>query len=189
MSEKEVVTISSEHEHTHDGNSWVAFFSNTVTNTDEQSVIAFRTPPRESNKQVHLTFVGKATALATVTLNKNTSIDAGEGTDVAAVSRNESAGKSSLIKSITSPAVIGSYTTLNEAEAAGANITETTVVYSEQIGAAGNPATKSGGESRGSSEFVLDFDTEYAVIVNADDDNDNQQSIVLNWYTTGPHKD
>ena len=182
--EKATSVLDYEHHETHEGNTWVGFFSNTVTNANEQTVIAFRTPPRESNKQVHLLFVGKATAIATVTLNKDTSIDAGEGTDVAAINRHPSAGKSSFIKSIGG--VVGSYTTFDETQAAAANITESNIRFSEQVGATGNPATKSGGQNRGSSEHVLDFETEYAIIVNADDDNDNQQSIVIDWYEHAP---
>ena len=173
-------TIPFEHHETHEGNSYLGFYSNTVTNTDEQTVIAFRTPA--TVPFVHLLFRGSATAITTMTLNAITSIDEDEGTEVVAVQRNQNSANTSLIRSVQATEVIGSYTVYNEAEAAAANITETTILYTEQFGSSGNPITKLGGSGRADGEIVLKANIEYAIILNADDDNDNEQTINLSWY-------
>jgi hypothetical protein len=173
------VTIDFEHHEVHEGNAYVGFFSNTVTNIDEQSVIAFRTPA--TGPLINLLVSASATAIATLTLNENTSIDEDEGTQVAGVNRNRGSSNTSLIRSIQSTETVGSYTTFNEAQAASANITETTVLYSEQFGSSGAPQSRSG-VSRAFGEFLLAQNQEYAIILNADDNNDNLHRLIVTWY-------
>jgi hypothetical protein len=73
-------------------------------------------------------------------------------------------------------------TSFTVVQAAGANLTTTTEIYHEDIGVTGNPAVSAGGSSRGTSEWVLKQNTQYAVVVANDDANDNTHNLVLNWY-------
>jgi len=174
------VGIGIEHNMVHDGESYSVSFSNAVTNQNEQSVIAFRTPA--TGPKIHLLISASATALTTLSLVEAPSIDNGEGTQAVARNRNRSSSNTSSVRSIEAAETVGSITTFNETQAAGANITESTIIYSEQFGASGNPQSKSGGGKRDEFERVLAPDTEYAIILNADDDNTNQHAISLSWY-------
>jgi hypothetical protein len=73
-------------------------------------------------------------------------------------------------------------TTYNETQAASANITTTTQIYHEHLGASGNPVSALGGQTRGQTEFLLKQNTQYAIILQALDNNDNSHNIILNWY-------
>lgn len=174
------VSIGIEHNMVHEGETYSVSFSNAVTNINEQTVIAFRTPA--TGPKIHLLISASATALTTLSLVEAPSIDEDEGTEVIARNRNRTSSNTSLVRSIQAIETVGSVTTFNETQAAGANITEDTIIYSEQFGASGNPQSKTGGSTRDEFERVLNFDTEYVIILNADDNNDNEHMISLSWY-------
>jgi len=173
-----IPTIATAHQKIHDGKHFNVIFTNECTNTDEQTVIAFKTPV---SGEIHLIFAASSTALATAFIYKDTSIDVGEGTEKTPQNRNQQSATVPTVLSIESTPSVGEVTTYNETQAAGANITTTTEVTSRPLGAAAVPRSI-GGESRGTQEWILEADTEYAFVVNSDDNNDNIHWIELDWY-------
>lgn len=174
-----------EHEETeiHNGNSFTVQFQGAVTNTNEQTVIGFTTP--NTTRWFHLVAIGESTGVASFLIAEVTSIDPNEGTDAVVYNRNRNSSTTSLILSLTETTgvgAVGKVTTMNETQAASANITTTTTIYHEDIGSAGSPITSSGGGTRGLSEFVLKQNTEYAIILNAEDASDQVHNIILDFY-------
>ncbi|MGW8161037.1 MAG: hypothetical protein ACWGN1_02195 [Desulfobulbales bacterium] len=174
------VMVDYAHHETHDGDHFSAHYNNDVTNTGEMTCIGFNTP--NSTEQAHMIWSASASAAASFVVYRSPSIDVNEGTDLAVYNRNENSSNTSILTSVENPAVAGNITSYNETQAAGANITTTTTIYHEDIGRTGSPVSSQGGATRGSSEVILKSNTQYAICLVADDDNDNTHNIILDWY-------
>ena len=185
-----LLSITQEHHEVHEGTSFTVSVSNTVTNTGEHTAIGFATP--NTDKWVHLFYYGTASALSKFSICETTSVDPNEGTETAIINRHRNSSVTSTVSDITG-AGTGGIATINkvsyydETAAAAANITETTEIYSETMGGSGNTQSKTGGQTRGRVEFILKQDTEYIILMTALDDNDNVQSIQLEWYEHTDH--
>ncbi len=177
---KSTKIVGFDHHGIHIGNAFTVQFQGEVTNIGEQSVVAFTTP--DTTRWIHLVAVGEASAVASFVIAEVTSIDPNEGVDTVIYNRNRNSATTSLLLSVHADPNIGYVSTYDETAAASANITTTTTIYREDIGASGNPISASGGGSRGISEFVLKQNTEYAVIITALDANTNIHNIILNFY-------
>ena len=78
---------------------------------------------------------------------------------------------------------VGKATSYNEAQAANANITETTRLSSVVVGSAGiGMAGGVGGNATHQFEWVLDQNQQYAFIIESLDNGDNYHTLELNWY-------
>ncbi|MCK5640656.1 MAG: hypothetical protein KAJ19_07660 [Gammaproteobacteria bacterium] len=175
------VTVDFSHHEAHDGDAFRTGMSNMTTNTGEMTCIGFNTP--NTAKWAHLIVYATATAWAKVSLYENPSVDAGEGTEVTPINHNRNSSKTSTLSSIEAVPGVGEVTTFNETQAASANITTTVdLLFGEEIGKTGNPATASGGQSRGTSEVILEQDQQYIACVTALDNNDNYHGLHGNWY-------
>ncbi len=176
------VVIDFAHHKVHNGDTFTCNLSNATTNIGEMTVIAFSTP--NTTEWTHLTVDVSATHAATFGIYETTSIDDNEGTDLTVYNRDRnSSGTSTLYTCDTGGAiVIGKVSLFLETAAATANITKTTAIHVEQIGQAGNPINVKGGNSRGTREFVLKQNTQYAVILTDGTVDDSTSNIVLNWY-------
>ena len=176
-----LVEIGYEHHEIHEGDSFVTHVDNACTNTGEMTVLAFNTP--NSSKRIHLVMSGTATSGATFQLIETPSIDVDEAAgQLTPYNRNRTVSTASTVLSIKTVPVVAEVSYYYEAQAAGANITKTVALWTEVIGETGNPSTKSGGGTRGQSEFILAKNTQYCIIITSNDDNDNVHHISLNWY-------
>ena len=174
------VDIDAEHHFVHDGKSYTVNYHNDVTNQNEQTVIGFNVP--SGTNRVHMIIEASVTSVATISLYENPSIDNGEGTEINPFNRDRNSVNTSILQSVEASPTANEVTTYDETQAAGANITTTTEILHEHIGQTGNPQTKSGGMVRGRVEIILENNQQYAIVINADDANDNHHSITLNWY-------
>lgn len=174
-----IKTIEYEHNEVHGGSHYTCHFTNDCTNTGEMTVIAFNTA--NTTKWVHLVAVATATAQTNFGIYENTSIDVDEGTQLTIYNNNRNSSNTSGVTSIETVPVVNKATSFNEAQAAGANITTTTEIYSEHIGSNSGPRA-SGGNSRGSAEFVLEQNQQYAIILTSLNNDDNTHNLVLEWY-------
>ena len=177
-------TIEFEHFEIHMGKSFTVSFDNDVTNTNEMSAIAFNVP--DDVKKVHMIITASGTSLTQFNLYESPSIDVDEGTEKDIINRKFESVTTSILTSIETAPVANKVTTYNETQAANANITTTTEKWSETIGQSGNPISKSGGQSRGTSEFILYGGRQYVVVLKALDANDNHHNIILDWYEQIP---
>ena len=176
-----LVEIEYEHHEIHEGDSFVTHVDNACTNTGEMTVLAFNTP--NTSKRIHLVASGTATSGATFQIIEAPSIDVDEAAgQLTPYNRNRTVSTASTVLSIKTVPVVAEVSYYYEAEAATANITKTVALWTEIIGETGNPSTKSGGGTRGQSEFILSKNTQYCIIITSNDDNDNVHHISLNWY-------
>lgn len=175
-----IITIEYEHHEIHSSNSYAVNYQGEVTNGNEQTVIAFKTPSTTS--WMHLIAEATSDDSTSFIIAETTSIDAGEGTDKIVYNHNRNSTNTSTVKSLWSDPNVGYVTTFNETQANGANISITTTLWHEDIGETGNPQSSSGGGTRGQYEFVLKQNTEYAIILNAENDNTQVHNIILNYY-------
>ena len=175
------VGIEYEHHEIHDGDSFTVHVDNTCTNTGEMTVLAFNTA--NTNTLVHLVASGTASAAATFQIIETPSIDVDEATgQFTPYNRYRSSTNASGVLSIKTVPVVSEVSYYYEIQAATANITKTIALWTEVLGAVGNPTTKSGGGTRGQNEFILAKNTQYCVIMMSNDDNDNIHHMTLSWY-------
>lgn len=172
------VSIDYGHNEIHSGNSFYCNYHNEVTNTDEMTVIAFNAP---KEKEMHLVIRAESTGNAHCYLYENTSIDAGEGTTLAVYNRKRSSSRTSGISTIEAVPVVGSATSFNEAQAAGANITTTTELWNYHLGVAVKKASE-GSAGRGVNEWILGGNIQYAIVLQTATDDDATHALSLNWY-------
>ncbi len=171
-------TIEYEHHEIHSGSSFTCNYENTTTNIGEMTVIAFNTP--NTTKWIHFVADISSTGACYVLLCENTSIDVGEGTEITIYNRNRNSTNTSTVSSIEATPSAGEATSYNEVQAAGANITTTTTLERNYLGA-GDKKTL-GGSTRATQEWVLDQNQQYAVIVVAQTNDDAVTTITLDWY-------
>jgi len=174
------IQMDVDHHKVHEGESFYAYFSNATTNTGEMTCIAFNTP--NTTSWTHMVWKAESNGAATLAVYENPSVDVDEGTAFTVINRNRNATDTSTLTSIETAPVANKVTTFNETQAAGANITTTTTIYSTSFGQTGNPLTVSGGGARGEVEYVLDQNQQYAICVVAGTDNDATTNLELNWY-------
>lgn len=174
------IVINVEHHEIHEGGRYTAFFHNDVTNIGEMTVIAFNIPA--GTKRIHMVAIASVTSLTQFSIYESPSIDADEGTQKTPTNRDLNSSNQSILTSIETVPVANKITTMNEAQAAGANITKATEIWHEDIGQSGNPLSVAGGANRGQSEFILENGKQYAFILEALDNNDNHCNLILEWY-------
>ena len=167
-----------EHHEIHGGSSFSCHYVNAVTNIGEMTAIAFNTP--NTTKWGHLTIQADSTGACYVILCENPSIDVDEGTQLTIYNRNRNSATASTMLSIETAPVANKATSYNEAQAADANITVTTELARNYLGA-GEKKTI-GGTARGSQEWLLDQDQQYVVLMYSLTDDDATHNLTLDWY-------
>lgn len=172
--------VDFEHHECHEGNCYFSSFGNDVSGGGEQTCIALNTPA--TGPMIHMIFDASAGLEAFASIYENPSIDVDEGTQQNPFNRNRIVLNNSIVESIETSPVTDEVTTYNETQAAGANITTTTEIFHEHIGVTGAPTTRSGGISRGRSEYILARSQQYAFCITAIDVNANHHNVRLNWY-------
>ena len=171
-------SIDYAHHEVHSGSSFACHFNNDVTNIGEMTAIAFNTP--DTTKWPHLIIEAGSTGACYVALYENTSIDVDEGTQLTIYNRNRNSATAATILSIETVPVVNKATSFNEGQAAAANITVTTELARNYLGA-GEKKTVGGG-ARGSQEWVLDQANQYCVLMYSLTNDDATHNITLDWY-------
>jgi hypothetical protein len=175
-------TIVFEHHKIHIGDSFVCHYSNTVTNNGEMTVIAFNTP--DTAGWVHVVVEYTATALARALLIEAPSIDLDEGTDLAVFNRNRNSAKTSGISNIKTVPEANEASSYDEVAAAAANITinaANTVSEHHIGGVAVGPGGTSGSQLQ-RNEYILKQNTQYAIILEALNNDTGIHNIHASWY-------
>jgi len=173
-----IETIEYEHHEIHGGNSFTCHYSNDVTNIGEMTVIAFNTA--NTTKWLHAIAEYESTAASYFAVYEDTSIDVDEGTQLTVYNRNRNSVTASTITSIETAPVANKATLYTEAQAAGANITTTTELSKTYLGAGERKSI--GAAGRGSAEFVLEQNQQYAFMLVAITVDDCTHNLTLSWY-------
>jgi len=178
-----LIAIRPQHHEIHEGDAFSANYEQSVTNTNDQTVIAFNTP--NTTKWIHMVMTGHVTSISRISVAEVTSIDVDEGTQLVIYNRNRNSANESVVTSIEAAPVANKATSYTAAQATGANITETTRLDSVVIGSpgvGGSGSGSGGGSGGGRFEFILKQNTQYAFIIESLDDSDNIHTVDLNWY-------
>lgn len=173
-------TVSYEHHEIHGGRSFTCGYTQTVSDTNDRSIITFRTA--NTTRWLHLVAVATATAIANFIITEAPTVTDDTGAPLTIFNRDRnSANISGVWDTSQNPDVQGQATFFTEVTMG--NVTGGTDIYTETIGGATGPASRTqAGESRGVSEWILKPNTLYAIEVISLDDADNIHHIILNWY-------
>ena len=171
-------SIDYAHHEVHGGSSFTCHYANDVTNIGEMTAIAFNVA--DATKWPHLIIEAGSTGACYVALYENTSIDVDEGTQLTIYNRNRNSATAATILSIETVPVANKATSFDEAQAAAANITVTTELARNYLGA-GEKKTIGGG-ARGSQEWILDQAGQYCVLMYSLTADDATHNITLDWY-------
>lgn len=174
------IVINIEHSRVHGGNAYKVSMSQKVSDQNDKLAFGFITP--DSDVRIHMFARGSASALATFYIREDPTVTNNQGTAQAAINRERnSANTSMVIDTATSPNLVGSVTLFLEADQ-GVYTENGKILFQETIGAGGAGPMSAGGPVRAEGEFILEQNTQYLIIMEADDANDNWQTIVLSWY-------
>lgn len=172
-------TIDYEHHEIHAGSSFTCHYSNTCTNTNEMTMIAFNTS--DTAKWLHLVFNASSTAGAYIAIYEGASLDNDEGADLTVYNRDRNSATASTVSSVETVPEVGKATSYDETQAAGAGLDTTNEIFKWYLGAATAGADLSG-QTRAESEFILKQNTQYAFVVVSTSSDDNIHNISLSWY-------
>lgn len=173
-------TIEYEHHEIHGGDSFECCYDQMVSDTNDKSIITFRTP--DTTKWLHMVASGSASALAEFIILEAPTITDNAGAVLAVYNRNRnSANISGVWDTSQNPDVQDQATFFTETTMG--NVTGGAEIWHETMGSAGTgPVRAAAGASRGTSEFMLKPNTLYAFLVNSLTDDDNYHQLCLNWY-------
>lgn len=173
-----VMAMDEKHWHLHEGRSFTTHIDNTVTNTNEMTVIAFNTP---ATGEFHLFIEATASHLANLYLYENPSIDNDEGVDLVPVNRRRTGTPAaSVFSSIEATAEAGKLTYFLETAALNANITtDTELDHLVLLGGGGPKALGAVGEE--GIGWQLDHSNQYAVVLKAATGDTATHKIRLDW--------
>ncbi len=171
-----------EHSELHGGSAFTCHYSQEVSDTGDQTIVAFKTG--STDKQMHATFAASSSMGATATLIEAPTITDNTGASLTIYNRNRTSTKESeAIDTSANPDVENQ--AMYFTEATMGNVTSGTVLDTEPLQAGkGNKAL--GGVSRGEQEWILKKSTLYAFVVESTTDEDNTHRITVDWYEHTP---
>ncbi|MCP3684643.1 MAG: hypothetical protein GY861_18405 [bacterium] len=158
------------HHEIHGGSSYMVGSYDPDLDNGEKIIVAFKTP--NTTKWLHLLILVDNSSESTLELLEAPTITNDTGTDLVVYNRNRNSGNTSGALNIKASPAAG-FATL------GPTITATGTVIEAQM--VGSGKEKVGGETRGTSEFVLKQNTIYAIRLTALADN-GSANVLLDWY-------
>jgi hypothetical protein len=172
-------TITYAHHEIHSGSSFTCNYQQMVSDTNDRTIITFRTP--NTTRWLHMVAFGSASALGQFKITRGPTVTDNTGATLAIFNRDEnSTNTSDVWDTSQNPDAQGAATFFTEATMG--NVTGGTVIYSETIGGAGLGNRTVAGQTRGISEIILKQNTLYAFEMISLNDNDNYHHVVLDWY-------
>lgn len=171
-----------EHAEIHGGRSYNAHYNQTVSDTGDKSIIAFKTG--NDTREVHCTFAASASAPAVASILEAPTITDNTGATLAVYNRyRKSTNTSEVIDTSQNPDVAGQ--AMYFTELTMGNVTGGTTLDTVPLVAGAGPFAI-GGVSRGTQEWILKKDTLYAFVVESSDDTDNIHRLQVDWYEHSP---
>ena len=174
-----IATMDWAHHEVHEGDAFSCHYNNDVTNVGEMTIIAFNTP--NTTKWIHLVTQVTSTAASYFAIYEAADLDLDEGTDLTIYNRDRNSATAATVTSIETAPEAGKATSFTEVQAAGATLATTGEIHREYMGS-GSGQTASGGESRGTHEWILDQGVQYAFVMVGTTTDDCTHNIVLTWY-------
>lgn len=161
----------------HSGCSFTCHYNQTVSDTNDRSIISFKTG---SSKKIHVTASIFASAAANAYMWEAPTITDNNGATLTVFNRlRSSTVASTVLDTSASPDLAGSATFFTEITM-GSVTGGTELTHNPLI--AGAPPKALGGDARDEQEWLLKPDTLYAWEIKSSDINDNTHIIELDWY-------
>ena len=176
-----VITVSPGETAINNGYAYHCDYTNTCTNANELSILTFKTP--NTTKWIHPTAYFSTTAGGIAYIYESSDLTLSTGLTVAANNRDRNNSTASVITTIGTPALAGSFTTMDETTAAtGATekLAKLTPIWERPLGAAASGAD-SGGQERQVNKWILKQNTAYAYVVKSTTADDNIHHITVNF--------
>lgn len=174
----DLIAIDQEHHELHEGHSFSTWYEQQVSDTGDESIIAFKTT--NTAKWVHIIMTASASSSAHVHIVEAPAIVDNTGALLTVFNRDRnSSTNSTVIDTSQNPDVIGQamfFTEVTQGNVTGG----TQISHTHLQGGAGPKAL--GGDSRGTEEWILKQNTLYAFVISSMDMNDNVHQIQLDWY-------
>ena len=171
------LTIDYAHHEIHEGSAFVCHYVQTVSDTDDKSIIAFKTG---STKYVHCLVSASASTAAVAYIYEAPTItdNTGASLDVFNRRRVGTPEATTIIRTNTNPDEVGAmyFTEATMGELTGG----TELAHIPLIAGAGPKPI--GATARATQEWILKPDTLYAFVVNSSTDSDNTHWIEVDWY-------
>ncbi len=177
-SSSSAITIDNPHREIHDGNSFVCHYSQTVSDTNDRSIIAFKTP--NTTRYVHATIAASSSAASIAYIFEAPTITDNTGASLAVYNRRRvgTPKETTVIRTNTNPDEVGAMffteTTMGDVTG-GTELAHITLI-------AGGVPKAIGGTARDTQEWILKPDTLYDFEVKSTDVNDNVHWIEVSWY-------
>ncbi len=175
-SSNKLAVLTYDHHELHDGNMFSCHYVQEVSDTNDRTIIALKTP--NTTKEVHIIAHVAATAAADFLFYEAPTIAAAVGTNLTIYNRNRNSSNTSTVLS-TKDATVNKATYFSETDMG--QVSGGTELYHEHIGA-GKTGKAVSGSSRGVNEWVLLKNTIYSFELKSEDVNDNVHHVELVWY-------
>jgi len=172
-----LTTISYPHHEIHEGKSFVCHYSQTVSDTDDKSIIAFKV----GAIPLDVVYSASASSVGIAYIYESPAVTDGQGTTLAVYNRNrqENMPASTIINTSTTPDTAGSAMYFSETDMA--QVAGGTQLAHIPIGASAVPKPV-GGTARETQEWILRPGLFYAFIIKSTSDADNTHWLELSWY-------
>ncbi len=172
--------IDIPHSKIHDGEAFVCHYSQTVSDTNDQSIIAFKTG---NTRILHPTVSASCSTAAVAYILEAPTITNNAGASLTVFNRRRvgTPKKPDIIDTSTNPDTTGQamfFTEITMGNVTGGN----TIASIPIIAGAGPKAI--GGIARDTQEWNLKPDTFYAFVLNSSSDLDNVMWLEVDWYET-----
>ncbi len=175
---KALVIVSQEHHEIHEGFSFSAWYEQDVSDTGDQSIIAFKTP--DSDRKLNIVVLFHASTSADGSLLEAPTITDDAGASLAIYNRDRSSTETStVIDTSQNPDVAGQ--AMFFTEGTQGNVTGGTEIGHVHL-EAGEGKKAIGGNARGQQEWILNPDTLYVFVLESLSDADNTHHLEINWY-------
>ncbi len=173
------VTILNEHRKIHDGESFTCHYNQLVSDTNDRSIIAFKTP--NTTRYIHAIFFAFSSTAADAYIYEAPTITDNTGDSLTVYNRRRlSTTATTVIRTNTSPDEIGA---MFFTESTMGNVTGgTEITHKPLIAGQGQKAV--GGDTRGTEEWLLKPNTLYAFEIKSSTDLDNVHLLEVDFYET-----
>ncbi len=175
-STNKLISVDYDHHEVHDGKMFSCHYVQDVSDTNDRSIIAFKTP--NTTTGLHMIMHVAATAAADFLFYEAPTIAAAAGTNLTVYNHNRRSTNTATILS-TKDATVNKATYFSESDMG--EVTGGTELYHEHIGA-GRQGQAVSGSSRGVNEWILAKNTIYSIELISLDANNNTHHLELIWY-------
>ena len=171
--------IEISHEKIHEGDSFSCHYNQLVSDTNDRSIIAFKTP--NTLRFIHAIFFAFASTAADAYIYEAPTITDNTGASLTVFNRRRpSATETTVIRTNTNPDEVGA---MFFSEATMGNVTSgTELTHKPLIQGQGQKAV--GGDDRGTEEWLLKPNTLYAFEIKSSTDLDNVHLLEVDFYET-----